>query len=89
MYEYLKSLREFDSKELEVVATLVEVCAKYDELYAAYVAAPNEKLFRQGQKLDEMRWTTAKSIGLCTLRGDFAQPSRHVFCLESDLLAQL
>jgi hypothetical protein len=89
MFDYLCSLREFNDNEREVVSKLCEICAKWDELEIEYHSNPTEKLLAASQKLDTMRFETAKSIGLATLRGDFSQPTRHVFCLQSDLLAQL
>ncbi len=89
MFEYLTSLRAFSDDELEVVATLVEICAKWDELYAQYQVEPTEQLLAASHKIDAMRWSTAKSIGLATLHSDFTNHTHHVFCLRSDLLATI
>lgn len=89
MFDYLCSLREFTNEELSVISKLCEICEKYDELHKRFQANPSDKLLVASKQLDQMRWETAKSLKLCTLRGDFTQPTRHVFCLESDLLAQL
>jgi hypothetical protein len=89
MFNYLCSLRAFNDNELEVVSTLVEICAKYDELEAEYRANPTDKLLAASRTLDQMRWDTAKSIGLATLHSDFTNHTRHVFCLRSELLATI
>lgn len=90
MFEYLTALRsDWSQKELEVLQTLVEICAKYDELCAQYQATPTEKLLAASKKLDAMRFETASSVGVAALRGDFSQPTRPVFCLQSDLLATI
>lgn len=85
----LRSFREFTESELEIVETLEEVCAKYDSMHAEYVADPTLDLLEISRKIDQLRWTTARELGLAALRCDFSQPTRHKFIPLRSLLAAI
>lgn len=89
MFEYLSSLRDFNEEELEVIETIVEICTKYDELYAQYLLNPTERLLEASRKIDQLRFDTSNSIGIAAWRCNFSQETRHLFCLKADLLAQI
>ena len=85
----MRNLREWTPAELEVVETVEEIVAKYDELKAVYDASPTPELLEMSRKLDNMRFDTAKSIGVSAARCNFAEPTVRRFTLRRELLAQL
>jgi hypothetical protein len=86
----IRELREFTPEELEVVDTLEQIIAKYNELLQQYLANPSTELLAMSVKIDELRFTTAAQLSLAAWRCDFSQATQqHKFCVKSDLLAKI